>query len=595
MQRLGHAEEVRAADLVACREFIFQKKKVKIGVLCSGLTENPEEKIHNFKPLLEMLNDNEPGVYLTVRKLALVSLVEVFKDLLPEYQIKHHNEQNVKSVKQLQGYENNLLKYYKDYLKEIEKIVNVFKRKKGDQRIVTEAQVKLAETALKCLCDVFNSHQYFNFSKNIVHLIVPFLNNGRETIRKIVSEAIKTLFKTDKKGAMSLEAVRNINKFVKSKRNIVHNEVLNVLLSLNLKDVSLDKEKEEEIRKKKEEAKRSRMIQLSKREKKRIKKSLHLQNDLLETKAEENRKFKEQCLTEVTKIIFTIYFRILKENSSSKLLKGALEGVAKFAHCINVEFYQDLIIVLDQLIQNENLNYQERLCCVWTVFTVLYYQGATIYIDPVRFYSHFYTNILEVNSGINHSDLPVILKTTNFILLKRRQHLSLQRLLAFTKRLTTLALQVLPNGSLAVLSLIGNILQVNSSTDILLELESAQGQGIYFPEMEEPEYCNAFATSLWELLLLQKHYHPSVRDFAVNIAKLAVDTGDNNNNQKKSFIKLSPEQYFEVFSPDTVKFNPAIPPPRKFPKVKRKGEEQLLNPNLEEYVNEILKKVKFKF
>ena len=62
--------------------------------------------------------------------------------------------------------------------------------------------------------------------------------------------------------------MRNINKFVKSKRNIVHNEVLNVLLSLNLKDVSLDKEKEEEIRKKKEEAKRSRMIQLSKREKK---------------------------------------------------------------------------------------------------------------------------------------------------------------------------------------------------------------------------------------------------------------------------------------------------------------------------------------
>ena len=71
--------------------------------------------------------------------------------------------------------------------------------------------MKLAETALKCLCDVFNSHQYFNFSKNIVHLIVPFLNNGRETIRKIVSEAIKTLFKTDKKGAMSLEVGSNLN------------------------------------------------------------------------------------------------------------------------------------------------------------------------------------------------------------------------------------------------------------------------------------------------------------------------------------------------------------------------------------------------
>lgn len=62
--------------------------------------------------------------------------------------------------------------------------------------------------------------------------------------------------------------------------------------------------------------------------------------------------------------------------------------------------------------------------------------------------------------GVNHSDLPVIIKTTDFVLLKRRKHLSLQRLLAFTKRLISLSLQVLPNGTLALLSLIKDILQV---------------------------------------------------------------------------------------------------------------------------------------
>lgn len=49
----------------------------------------------------------------------------------------------------------------------------------------------------------------------------------------------------------------------------------------------------------------------------------------METKAEENKKSKEECMTEITKTIFTIYFRILKETASSKLLNAALEGLAK--------------------------------------------------------------------------------------------------------------------------------------------------------------------------------------------------------------------------------------------------------------------------
>lgn len=80
----------------------------------------------------------------------------------------------------------------------------------------------------------------------------------------------------------------------------------------------------------------------------------------------------------------------------------------------------------------------------------------------------------------------------------------MQRLLAFIKRMSTLSLQVLPNGTLALLCLIKQILQVNSSTDILLDNDDTSlGQGIFLPEMEEPEYCNANSTLLWELIPLQ--------------------------------------------------------------------------------------------
>lgn len=62
--------------------------------------------------------------------------------------------------------------------------------------------------------------------------------------------------------------------------------------------------------------------------------------------------------------------------------------------------------------------------------------------------------------GKNHSDLSTVLSAADSVVIKRRKHLSLQRLLAFTKRLTTLALQVLPNGALGLLTLVRQVLQV---------------------------------------------------------------------------------------------------------------------------------------
>jgi len=62
--------------------------------------------------------------------------------------------------------------------------------------------------------------------------------------------------------------------------------------------------------------------------------------------------------------------------------------------------------------------------------------------------------------------------------------------------------------------------------DILLDPDSSVGQGMYFPELEDPEYCNASNTALWELIALQRHYHPTVRKFARNILLGIPATGD---------------------------------------------------------------------
>lgn len=50
---------------------------------------------------------------------------------------------------------------------------------------------------------------------------------------------------------------------------------------------------------------------------------------MMETEAEENKQTKQAKLTDISKLVFTIYFRILKECPKSRLLSSTLEGLAK--------------------------------------------------------------------------------------------------------------------------------------------------------------------------------------------------------------------------------------------------------------------------
>lgn len=144
---------------------------------------------------------------------------------------------------------------------------------------------------------------------------------------------------------------------------------------------------------------------------------------MLEVKAEENKQTKEQHMTEIMKMVFLIYFRILKRAPRSNLLSITLEGLAKwveiwfwhqvstvlglhyvssfcrFAHCINLEYFQDIVNVLDHLLESEPLNVREQLYCVKTVFIILSGQGDVLNIDPLHFYSHLYRIMLNIHAG----------------------------------------------------------------------------------------------------------------------------------------------------------------------------------------------------
>ena len=60
----------------------------------------------------------------------------------------------------------------------------------------------------------------------------------------------------------------------------------------------------------------------------------------------------ETCIiqqTETLKLLFVLYFQILKNEKITPLLPAALQGISRFSHLISVDFFKDLLDVLRNL------------------------------------------------------------------------------------------------------------------------------------------------------------------------------------------------------------------------------------------------------
>ncbi|KAH0550275.1 nucleolar complex protein 3 homolog [Cotesia glomerata] len=563
-QNVKVKKDMSEIELMAHRRKLLNERKIKIGLTASTLLENPEIKVKNFTVLLDFMEEKTPGIYITVKKLAAVSLLEVFKDILPSYHLYQLKQEGVKLKKDtfnLQNYEASLLKYYKMYLQKLEKLAGKLRPKKGDHRIVPEPELQLGEVAITCMCDLLATHPYFNYSSNIVCFLIPYLNNKYPKVREIVAKCFSQIFKEDKKLELTLTIVRKLNQLIKAKEYSLHTEALSVLLSLRIRNVNLDKERDEELKQKKLQNHKSRILALSKRERKRNKKLQEVEKELLETKAEENKAQAEKVLTEIISIVFTIYFKVIKTFPNSKILSSCLEGLAKFAHCINLDFYQDLVNAINKLLANGNLGLRERLHCIQTVFTILSGHGSALTIDPHRFYLHLYKILPDVHMARNEENCEILVHCLTQALINRRKKVTQARLNSFIKRILMVTLQLQHHGSLGLLGVVKKLLQLCKTTEILLDTDSSAGEGLYQPELDDPEYCNAHRTAAWELVALQRHYHSIVQKMAKNLACNVPTSGEGSLIPEIG--KLSAEELYSQYNPSEVAFNPAVSVPKK--------------------------------
>lgn len=83
------SNKISTTDLLILREQEINRQKYRIGIICSGILEKPEDKMKNFNALFELMDEriNDAINLFTIRKIATMSVLEVFKDILPEYRI----------------------------------------------------------------------------------------------------------------------------------------------------------------------------------------------------------------------------------------------------------------------------------------------------------------------------------------------------------------------------------------------------------------------------------------------------------------------------------------------------------------------------
>ncbi|KAK3559945.1 hypothetical protein QTP86_029548, partial [Hemibagrus guttatus] len=575
------------------------QKKLQIASLGSIILADPNPNIKKLKELRAMLMETEPCIAVTVRKLVMVSLMEIFKDIVPSYRIRPLTEEEKKTkvkkeTQQLREFEEGLVSQYKFYLENLEQTIKDWKQKKlkSSQAVALASYRGLAEVAIRCLCELLVALPHFNFHNNIIVAVVALMNEPakkaslflifyqlttdtgheifpensiiltRMTVSEMCCEAVRNLLKQDKLGQASLATVRVISGMVKGRNYNVKPEVLNTLLCLRIKEVDVKKDTEDLAPKQKFMNFQEKKKNLSRMQRKWKKAEEKLQKELLETEASESKDKKLKLHTETLNIVFLIYFRILKKAQKSVLLPSVLEGLAKFAHLINLEFFDDLLTVLHDLIMSSDLSHRESLHCILTAFHILSGQGDVLNIDPLKFYTHLYKTLLTLHAGTSNKDTSIMLQCVDVMLSKRRKQVSLQRALAFLKRLDTLALHVMPDSCVGILASNRAIMHTFPKCDLMLD-NDMQGSGVYLPELDEPEYCNPQNTCLWELHLLKKHYHPMVRKYATHLLAGAPSEGAGALNIELG--RRAPVQLFEDYSVKDMTFNPPVagPPRRK--------------------------------
>ncbi|KAH9180774.1 nucleolar complex-associated protein 3 [Lactarius sanguifluus] len=550
------------------RKLRIKLAQEQIASICQEIVADPENslgllrRLHTFS-LHEVSSPTRPDPVANdphIRKLAMLSQLAVFKDIVPGYRIreltdKEKAEKVSQMVARTREWEQGLVGVYQNYLKCLD---GELKAKSGLEGI-----------ALQCLCTLFVEVTHFNFRVNIMSAIVARLSKKSwDEASNLCLDSVISVFRADKTGVPSLEIVRLLNRMIKERRFAVHPNVLTCLLHLRLKSelgvrASEAKAEREEIKRekpnqrKKSKVKGAESSHLSKKAKKALKEKKEIEKELREAEASVDKEERASNHTETLKLLFVLYFRILKNPVPTPLLPAALQGISRYAHLVSVDFFRDLMRVLKDLVTRvphasgdekdvtppENLhgpaahadNAQLQLSCIITAYELLSGQGEALNVDLSDFNTQLYALVQSLSlapelDAAPRRQQPRIIAAgtaaTTSDLFFHALHLAFApraavppwRTAAFTKRLLAAALHWPGAVAQRALEFVARLVAREPRLEALLSTEERTVDGVYRPDVEDPQLSNPFTTSAYELHLLRTaHVDAQVREAAVNL------------------------------------------------------------------------------
>mmetsp|Transcript_20677 Transcript_20677/g.30446 ORF Transcript_20677/g.30446 Transcript_20677/m.30446 type:complete len:548 (+) Transcript_20677:28-1671(+) len=471
-------------------------------------------------------NDNDEFT----AKLGIMSLLAIFQDILPTYRIRvpSQAEMNVrvsKDTKKMWDYERDLLTHYRLYLQLLEKTWNNGGGKGESSNGGTTPPTGLAVASILCLSELLKSNYHFNFRSNILTVLVRQSNNKRCTkVSQACCDALKHVFATDAQGDVSLEATKLLAKMIKERPNRIRPDVLRTFLSLPL-------------RVHEDEAQAAKLASVANAKKrKKDAEAAEIEDEMKEGESNVDKIALARAQSDTLHSVTLTYFRVLKSEADAKggrasinpttdtavdLLSPALEGLAKFAHLINIDTVVDLLAVLRTLLKerSDTLPIDAALNCILTAFQTLQGPGREMQIDQKEYVTPLYRQLSRLCTDKNSSHTELALKCLSLAFLKRREY-STVRVAAFFKQICTVSLHAPPHTAAPLLAFSRQLVQRYPSVQQLLENEQdVITTGSYTPDVEDPEHSNPHATSAWELSLSKFRIHESVAKQAIGTAE----------------------------------------------------------------------------
>ncbi|CCG84499.1 protein of unknown function [Taphrina deformans PYCC 5710] len=500
------------------------------------IIEDPEENIGQ----ISQIRDVQQTGGVIEQRFAIMTLSTVFRDIIPGYRIRpltdlEKAEKVSKEVRRLRNFEQVLIEQYKLF------VMSLLQLSKTSRKVTTPDiyTISIKTTAITAACSLLESVPHFNFRTELFSILANQVARKTTDVLFVrCRETIEALFRNDSEGEASFEGMRILCKKIKDRDYHIDQSTIGTFLHLRLLNEMEARGSTAQIDR--EKLKKKDRLFRTKKLKKFIKDQKDVEKDMEEAQATINSEVRERLQGDTLKLVFTTYFRILKERNSS-IVGAALEGLARFANLINVDFFGDLLEVLKELMSNESsetidMNTRDVLLCIVTAFTLLSGQAATketISLDLSMFLSKLYqillplsldtdvetseqtraipTDLLSLKSRVNvATETEMVLRTLDAVFFKHRTQ-GVNKLAPFVKRLLTIALHLPEKSSIAILELNKRLLARYGKLHALWSTDESAGDGMYDGYTDNYELSNPATTSIWETSILRKHFSPKVK------------------------------------------------------------------------------------